>query len=229
MTPALAAVVAGILCGLGGLLVPALIRRIPESPERDADRPSYADVAAAPGLRWRSPVLCLVAGAVVGWAVGWDRALVGLVPLVPVGVALAEVDLRTRLLPRLVVLPATGALLLLAGADAAVTGEPDRLVRGVLGLVVARSVYWVLWRIHSAGMGFGDVRLAGLLGLALGYLGWAELAVGTYAAFLVFGLPALVLALVRRDRGMLRTTYPFGPAMLVGALLGALLGPSVYR
>ena len=70
-------------------------------------------------------------------------------------------------------------------------------------------------------MGFGDVRLAALLGLALGHVGWAELLVGVYSGFLVFGLPGLLLALVRWDRALLRTAFPFGPFMLVGALLGA--------
>jgi leader peptidase (prepilin peptidase) / N-methyltransferase len=76
-------------------------------------------------------------------------------------------------------------------------------------------------------MGFGDVRLAALLGLVLGRLGVAELVVGVYAGFLVFGLPGLLLALVRRDRALLRAAYPFGPFMVVGALIGVLTGPAV--
>ena len=91
--------------------------------------------------------------------------------------------------------------------------------------MIARSLFWLLWFIHSAGMGFGDVRLAALLGLALGHLGWAELLVGVYSGFLVFGLPGLLLAIVRRDRRLLRTAFPFGPFMVAGALVGVLTGP----
>ena len=54
--------------------------------------------------------------------------------------------------------------------------------------MIARSVYWLLWFLHSAGMGFGDVRLAALLGFSLGHVGWPELGVGMYAGFLVFGV-----------------------------------------
>jgi leader peptidase (prepilin peptidase)/N-methyltransferase len=77
-------------------------------------------------------------------------------------------------------------------------------------------------------MGFGDVRLSALLGFALGYLGWGELVVGTYTGFLVFGVPGLVVAIVRRNRQFLRTPFPFGPFMLVGALAGIALGPAVW-
>ncbi len=163
----------------------------------------------------------------IGATLGWQWALVILTPLAPVGVALAVVDWRTKLLPSRIVLPATGGVLLLAAAGWAVTRDPDDLIRAAIGLVVVRSVFWVLWWFHATGMGFGDVRLAALLGGALGHLGWAELATGVYAGFLVFGLPGLLLAIIRRDRSLLKAPFPFGPAMLVGALLGIVLGPWV--
>jgi leader peptidase (prepilin peptidase) / N-methyltransferase len=234
-----------LLCAAAGLLVPAAIERLPEpgdeapgpgdegdrSEDRSASGPPakqrYADVAARPGLAARCALVAAAAGGLVGWAVGWQPVLLGLLPLVPVAVGLAVVDWRTHLLPSVVVLPATGVLLALAVLGAVVTGERDDLLRGVLGLVLARSFYWVLWSIRSAGMGFGDVRLAALLGLALGYLGWAELVVGVYAGFLVFGVPGLAVALLRRDRSLLRRPLPFGPAMMVGALVGVVVGPQL--
>jgi leader peptidase (prepilin peptidase)/N-methyltransferase len=71
-------------------------------------------------------------------------------------------------------------------------------------------------------MGFGDVRLAGLIGLALGWLGWGELLVGVYAGFL---LGALVGGVLAAAKVLDRKSYPFGPFMLVGAAMGVLLGP----
>nr|WP_281380951.1 prepilin peptidase [Nocardioides panaciterrulae] len=138
------------------------------------------------------------------------------------------VDLRTRLLPKVVVLPMTWLAIALVGACAAVTGDGHALVRALVGMVAARSVFWVLWWVDSAGLGFGDVRLAALLGLELAWFGWAELAVGTYAAFLVFGVPGLLVALWRRDRRLLRTALPFGPAMLLGALVGLAAGAGLW-
>ena len=228
MTPE---VVAGcaVVAGLGGLLVPRLIRALPEpeptEPVAGEDpKPPYVEVGSRPGLAWQCGLAALVVGAVVGAAVGRDWWLAALVPLVPVCVALAVVDWHTRLLPSRIVLPATAYVLVVALAGWGISGDHEDLVRAVIGLVAARSVYWLLWFIHSAGMGFGDVRLAALLGFSLGHVGWGELAVGMYAGFLVFGLPGLLLALVKRDRALLRTAYPFGPFMLAGALVGLVTG-----
>ena len=91
-------------------------------------------------------------------------------------------------------------------------------------MVAARVVFWILWFIRSAGMGFGDVRLSALLGFVLAYVGWPEYALGLYSGFLLFGLPGLLLALVRRDRSLLKKAYPFGPFLLLGALLGIVVG-----
>ncbi len=144
-----------------------------------------------------------------------------LLVLVPVGVALAVVDWRTRLLPTKVIAPAYVVVGLLVVAAAGLEGDWSSLVRAVWGLVLARGVFWLLWLVHPRGMGFGDVRLAGLLGMPLGLLGWGQLAIGVYAGFLVGGVAGLVLSAARLvDRG----AYPFGPFMLIGALVGVLWG-----
>ncbi len=225
-----------VIAGAAGAGVPALLRRVPSPdpatlglPEGEAPPPTYAEVADRPGLALRCVLLSAAVAAVLAVAVGPRPVLVGLVAVTPVAVALAVVDLRTRLLPRVLVLPATGVLLLVP-AVAALLGGPDdvgALLRAVLGMVVARSVYWLLWLVRSAGLGFGDVRLAAMVGAGLGPLGWAEVAVGLYAGFLVFGVPGALLALARRDRALLRTAYPFGPFLLVGALLGVVVGDPV--
>jgi leader peptidase (prepilin peptidase)/N-methyltransferase len=126
-----------------------------------------------------------------------------------------------------IVLPATAYALVAGVAGWPLTGDPGDLVRAAIGLVIARSVYWLLWFLHSAGMGFGDVRLAALLGFSLGHVGWPEFGVGMYAGFLVFGVPGLLLALVKWDRALLKTAFPFGPFMIAGALLGLAVGPVV--
>lgn len=237
-----AAVLCAMLTVLGGLLVPTLIRRLPEPEPTEVPTPGeeetaaqrvlreegpkelYADVAARPGLRLIAALVSGVAGALVGLVLGFEPVLVALVPLVPVGVALGVVDLRTRLLPSRVVIPATVAVLGLGLLSWPLTGDPADLVRALIGLVVARSAFWLLWAIRRAGMGFGDVRLAALLGFVLAYRGWAELAVGLYAGLLLFGLPGLAVALLRRDRSLLKKAVPYGPFMLLGALVGILAG-----
>ncbi len=237
------AAVLGAAAGVvGGLAVPWVIRHLPEPepvPEpvegeeptpaqkvllEEGPKEPYVVLSGRPGLALVAAAVSGVAGGLVGAATGLDWLLLLLLPLAPVGTLLAIVDLRTRLLPRVVVVPATLAAIGYGLAAWALTEDPDPLVRGLIGLVAARVVFWLLWFVRSAGMGFGDVRLAALLGFVLAYLGWPEYAVGLYSGFLVFGLPGLVLALVRWDRSLLRKAFPFGPFLLLGALLGILLG-----
>jgi len=237
-----AAALGGAVGVVTGLLVPWAIRRLPEpaptpGPEEGAEltpaqkvlleegpKELYVDLGGRPRLALITALVSGVAGALIGWAIGYDRLLVLLLPLAPIGTLLAVVDFRTRLLPRIVVIPATLAAIAYGLVVWPLTGDPDALVRGLIGMVAARVVFWVLWFIKSAGMGFGDVRLSALLGFVLGYVGWPEYAVGLYSGFLLFGVPGLLLALARWDRSLLKKAYPFGPFLLLGALLGILIG-----
>jgi leader peptidase (prepilin peptidase) / N-methyltransferase len=229
-----AGLVAGVLAGTGGLLVPRLVRSLPE-PEPPAEpypdeppKTPYVELAARPHLAVRCALVSLVAGLLVGATTGWDWWLVVLVPMLPLGVALGYVDLRTRLLPARIVLPATAYLVVVAVVGTALTGDVDDLVRAAVGMTGAWAFYCLLWFVNAAGMGYGDVRLSALLGAALAHRGWGEFAIGMYAPFLLFGLPGLALAIVRRDRRLLKTAYPFGPAMLLGLVVGLVLGPWVW-
>ncbi len=151
-------------------------------------------------------------------------------------VRLTVIDVRSHLLPNRIVLPSyavAGVLLLTAALAASMAGgdpEPAGALLGVPGLgVLAGGVglwlfYFVLRVIHPPGMGFGDVKLAGVLGLYLGYLGWTHLFAGTFAAFLLGGLWSLVVLLTRR--GTLRSAIPFGPFMLAGAVAAMVLLPA---
>jgi leader peptidase (prepilin peptidase)/N-methyltransferase len=233
----LAALLGLLVAGLGGLLVPTLIGSVPEpapkeppaEPEPDDEPPkqAYVDIAARPGLRWRSAVVSAVCGALLGAATGLDWPLLWLLPLTPVAVALSVIDWHTRLLPRRVVVPATLAAIALVVAVGFATDQREALVRALLGMVAARSFFWVLWAIRSAGMGFGDVRLAAPVGLVLGWLGWGALAIGLWAGFFAFALPALAVIVARRDRTLLKRSFPFGPFMVVGGLVGLVWGTAL--
>jgi leader peptidase (prepilin peptidase)/N-methyltransferase len=235
------ALAAGVLGLAGSVLVPRLVARIPEpepdpeaEPEQEpAQEPAqeakqlYVDVAALPGLAWKSAVAGGVAAAVLGLVLGWQWPLLVLVALVPVSVALAVVDWRTRLLPTWLVRPTlfvTAGLVVVSWLLAGDLGDRDPLVRAVAGCLAAYLSFFVLWFVYPRGMGFGDVRLSGVLGLALGYLGWSELVVGIYAGFLLGGVIGGLLSVLRRVD---RKGYPFGPFMLVGAVVGVVLGQPV--
>jgi leader peptidase (prepilin peptidase)/N-methyltransferase len=146
---------------------------------------------------------------------GASLALPAYLYLTAVAVALTMIDFDVRRLPNLIVLPsyAVGALLLVP--PLVVHGDWMAAVRGLAAMAALWCFYFVLY--YVGGMGFGDVKLAGLLGLYLGWLGWSSVLVGTFTGFLVGGLAGAVLLATRRAGR--RTAIPFGPAMLAGALL----------
>jgi leader peptidase (prepilin peptidase) / N-methyltransferase len=217
---AVGAVLGALLCGAAAVGVPALIARMRD--ER------YAYVAEMPGLGWRSVVVAAVSGALLGGAIGLDWPLLFLLPLVPVSVALAFVDLQTHLLPTKIIWPTLAATVVLAAVAALAEGDPRAFVRAAVAGAVVFGLFHSLWRVHRQGMGYGDVRLSSIVGFVLGYLGWAELLVGVYGAFLVFAVLGVLRAAARRDRSALRTPLPFGPFLLAGVIAGVVLGDPLW-
>jgi leader peptidase (prepilin peptidase) / N-methyltransferase len=141
--------------------------------------------------------------------------------LAAVGVLLAVVDLRTRLLPDRLVLPALAAGTVLLTVAAVAGHDLPALGRAAAGAAVGFAGYLVLALVAPAGLGMGDVKLAALLGLHLAWLGWPVLVDGALAGFVVQAVLAAVLLATRRVA--LRGYIPFGPAMLAGAALGIAL------
>ena len=93
------------------------------------------------------------------------------------------------------------------------------LIDGAAGLF---AFYLILALVKPGGMGFGDVKLAAVLGLYLGFLGWGNLLVGAFAAFLFGGVFGLLLMLAHRAGR--KTAIPFGPWMIAGAWVGVFAG-----
>jgi leader peptidase (prepilin peptidase)/N-methyltransferase len=150
--------------------------------------------------------------------------LVALLYLAVVSVVLAVADVRTHRLPDAVVLPAYPVLAGLLAAASACSGDWAALVRGGVGLAVVGSGYLLLATAVPGGLGLGDVKLAGVLGLVLAHRGWTALVVGSLGAFVVGGVIAAVL--VATGRAARSTAIPFGPSMLAAAWVGlAVDGP----
>lgn len=193
---------------------------VPEPPKEP-----YRDLAARPGLAARLAAAAAASGLMIGLALGWDWSLVFWVPLVPVGVTLGYIDWHTRLLPSDLVRPAY--VIAVVGVVVAAVGSSDYgdLERAALGWLVAGGLYGLLWFVYPPGLGFGDVRLAGVIGITLGYLGWGPLLVGLYGGFLLGGV---IGALLRVSRVVRQRHVPFGPFMLVGVLVGIAWGAQLW-
>lgn len=140
------------------------------------------------------------------------------IALAGVGVWLLAVDARTHRLPNRIVLPTLLVLLVLAGVDALATQRSESLISGLIGMLVLGGFYAVMRATSRGGIGGGDVKLAAVIGLVLGWHGWQALAVGAASAFVLGALYALsLMALRRADRS---TRIAFGPWMIIGAVLG---------
>ena len=162
--------------------------------------------------------------AVAAWLVLAAFLLVGLA-----GVLLGAIDLACLRLPDLIVGPTFAAVLLVLCAAFAVAGTRPAaadLLRALAAAFVLAGAYLVLALLPGANLGLGDVKLCGLLGLPLGWLGWDAVLLGALLPHLINGPVVLVLLIARRAGR--RTELPLGPALLAGALL-AVVGHAVVR
>ncbi|GAA1291608.1 prepilin peptidase [Saccharothrix xinjiangensis] len=163
------------------------------------------------------PALTAFTFAVTAWRFGASYDLVPYSVLASVGVPLGVIDALERRLPRRFLLPSTlvfGALLL---GSAAVDAKTSDLFRALAGMAILVVVYLGMALLMSGGLGAGDVKLGGLLGLALGWLGWNTLLMGTLLGWLTAALTCLLLrATGHWTRG---SDVPLGTFLLLGALM----------
>ena len=222
----LAALLSALVGAGAGLAGPWVIARLRE-PAVEAPgppRPSFVELAATRHLRWRLAAAGTAIGFLVGWQVGWTPALAAWDVLIAGGLLLGYVDARTRLLPTQLIAPSYWAIVVLLAAAAILDGSFSEARGAFLGWLAMGGFYYLLWRL-GPGLGYGDVRLSGVLALCLGFLGWEVLLTGLYAGFLLGGVASAVLVLLRRAN--LKTQLPFGPFMMLGALVGLVWGHSL--
>lgn len=170
-----------------------------------------------------------LAFAAVAWGAFAEIYPAAVVPLLlfwaAIGIALALIDLDHHRLPNVITIPAypvTAVLLVLASV---LTGDYGRLLTALIGFAILGGFYLVLALGYRGGMGWGDVKLAGSLGMLLGWLGWPQLIVGGFSAFLIGGV--LGIALMVFGKAGRKSRLPFGPFMLIGSWVGIFAGPAI--
>jgi leader peptidase (prepilin peptidase)/N-methyltransferase len=139
--------------------------------------------------------------------------------LVGAGMWLTLIDIDTHLLPRRIVYRTTALVMPLLIVCAFFDDAGS-----VLGMFVGAFALWMVMRVLEVlargGLGGGDVALAGLLGMYLGWISYEALVVGLVTAFMVGGVFALLLLITRRANRA--TRFAFGPFLIVGALVAVL-------
>jgi leader peptidase (prepilin peptidase)/N-methyltransferase len=164
----------------------------------------------------------LLAGAVL--LTGLRPATVAYAWAAGAAVVLGAVDLATHRLPDRVTYPAYAVCAAALLVDVAVHGSWPALLRAGFAAAAAFGVAAAVAAISPAGLGFGDVKLLGLLGLLLGWSGWGVLLTGIFLGLLVGALVSVGLLVTRRAGW--RTAIPFGPPLLAGGVLALVLaGP----
>lgn len=161
----------------------------------------FAGVAQRLGDVWELPAFLVLAAALV---------------------ALSAIDLRHFILPNRIVFPLAVAMLVLLGAAAAADGDGDRFLRTLGCGVGALFAFMVLHLVSPRAMGFGDVKLSFILGLALGWFGVAETVLGLFLGF-VYGAVIGVVLIATNVRSR-KDHVPFGPFLAAGAMTAVLIG-----
>ena len=164
---------------------------------------TFAALALRFGLTWILPALLVFAASAT---------------------VLSLVDLAERRLPNAVTFPTLAAVAVLLVPASWAAGSWMALAWALAGSAAMFAVYFVLALISPSSMGMGDVKLALLIGLVLGWFGLSTWLIGLLAAFVVGGVVSLIALALRKVT--LRGSIPFGPSMLAGALLALVLtGP----
>jgi leader peptidase (prepilin peptidase)/N-methyltransferase len=210
------ALIAATAVGCGLALAPWLARTTVRLITRDRSAlPSGRRILLARVL------LAAALGAAVTVA-GVRPAAVGFVWVAAAGLVLGAVDLAVHRLPDRVTYPAAAVCVAAFLVDAVVLGSWGALARALAAGAAAFAVATAVRVLAPDGFGFGDVKLLGLLGLVLGWFGWGVLMAGVFLGLLTGAMVSLGLLATRRVGW--RTAIPFGPPLLVGAVLVLALG-----
>jgi leader peptidase (prepilin peptidase)/N-methyltransferase len=168
---------------------------------------------------------CFAATTSAG-AVAAVLVMVSFLYLAAITIALALIDLDVHKLPNVIVIPAYAVSAALFAAASILSGDFGPLIGSGIAMAGLFLFYLVMALVYPGGMGLGDVKLAGVLGIYLGWAGWGAVAVGAFSAFLLAGVFSIIL--IATKRAGRKSGIPFGPWMFAGAWLGIVIGNSVF-
>ena len=144
-----------------------------------------------------------------------------LAPFSAILVALTLIDLEHHRLPNAIVYPCVAAAAVFVVVARVSGGDLDPVSGGIGGVSYGGALLLIAL-VSRGGMGIGDVKLAGLIGVVIGAVDLPSVAVAGAAAILLGGIAGIVALLRGADR---RSGLPFGPMLAVGALVAVFFGP----
>lgn len=209
-----------IAAAAGALATPVVVAAVDWAP-----RVARPDVALPAGGAHRALVAAGLSAAVLGLLgarIGIDAALAAYLVFGLAAVALVLIDAAHHRLPDVLTLGSYPVGVGLLGLAALVGSDSGELGRAALGALIGFGAYALLYVAVRSGIGAGDVKYAGVVGLHAGWLGWDSLLVALVGGFVVGGVVSLLL--LARGRAGLKTKLPFGPAMVAGAVIGIVWG-----
>jgi leader peptidase (prepilin peptidase) / N-methyltransferase len=168
--------------------------------------------------RWVVAALTGLLFAAMALRIGFDARLVPALLLTALVVPASAIDLNHRIIPNAINFP--GAALVYVTA---VVAQPERWAELLVGGLGGFLFLGFAWAVYRQGMGLGDVKMALMIGLALGRYA----AVALFMAFLLSSIPSLAMIAVKGRKG-LKTTLPLGPFLAAGAVVALLYGPVMW-
>jgi leader peptidase (prepilin peptidase) / N-methyltransferase len=222
MTVAVAVACAGLGAALGPFLA-TLVQRVPrKEPVLGGD----GSVASARLRTLISAAVALLFGA-SGLRFGADWALPAYLVLAASLLVVSVIDLEHYVIPNRIIYPTLGLSLPVLTIAAALDHRWDDLLHALVGGAAAWTVLLLVHLVSPRGMGFGDVRLAFVLGLHLGWLGYGHVVLGLFLGFLLGSVAGIALLVLRRRSR--KEAIPFGPFLAAGGMLAVLVGEPLIR
>jgi len=174
-------------------------------------------------VEFASVALCAAAAV----RLGSDWALPAYLVFFTSLLALSVIDLAHFIIPNRIVYPTLASSVVLLTAAAALDGQWSQWQRAGIGAAISWGLLLVVHLISPRGMGFGDVRLAAILGLFLGWLNLSHVLAGLFMGFLLGALVGVLLVVFGRRKG--NDAIPFGPFLATGAVVTVLAGGPIVR
>ncbi len=208
-----------VACAGIGLILGAWLNQVIErAPVREPDRRVGlldAPVMVAPGTL-RERIVCLVtalAFASMGVRFGAHWPLVTYLIGAASMVAVSVVDLDTMRIPDRLTFPSLGLVSAAIVAVSFIVGEPDAMMRAAVGAALFGGIIGLFWFVYPAGMGFGDVKYAVVLGALAGWINPLLVVYALFAASLIGSVVGVAVVVRSGDR---KKAFPFGPSLCLG-------------